>query len=161
MNTIIEIMLIAVVVSVATNLLRRKMISREDMLKMVESQLFKKNLLEAKRKNDEKLLQKLLKKQEYYQKVDAQITKKNIITLILTLIIFYGAYLSLGQFYGSVDIIADLPGDLIIPLISVENKLTVSGWFIISLIALGLPISKILGVSPPETPKNLEKKIRE
>ncbi|MCF8885421.1 MAG: EMC3/TMCO1 family protein [Nitrososphaerota archaeon] len=161
MNAIIEIMLIALVVSVATNLLRRKMISREDMLKMAESQLYKKSLLEARRKNDEKLLQKLLKKQEYYQKVDAQIAKKNIITLILTLIIFYVAYLALGQFYGSTNIIANLPGDLIIPLISIENKLTVSGWFIISLIALGLPISKILGVSPPEKPENLEKKIKE
>lgn len=161
MNSIIEILMLAVLVSVATNLIRRRLISKEDTLKMAESQLYKKTLLEARRKGDEKLVQKLMKKQEYYQKIDAQIAKKNIITLFATLAIFYAAYIFLAQVYGN-GVVANLPADLIIPFISYGNQLTVAGWFIISLIAAGLPISKILGVGGmPELTKEAEKKIRE
>ncbi len=161
MNSIIEILMLAVLVSVATNLIRRKLISKEDTLKMAESQLYKKTLLEARRKGDEKLIQKLMKKQEYYQKIDAQIAKKNIITLFATLAMFYAAYIFLAQVYGN-GVVANLPADLVIPFISYGNQLTVAGWFIISLIAAGLPISKILGVGGmPEISKEAEKKIRE
>ncbi len=161
MNSIIEILILAVLVSVATNLIRRRLISKEDTLKMAESQLYKKTLLEAKRKGDEKLVQKLMKKQEYYQKIDAQIAKKNIITLFATLAIFYAAYIFLAQVYGN-GVVANLPADLVIPFISYGNQLTVAGWFIISLIATGLPISKILGVGGmPELTKEAEKKIKE
>lgn len=161
MNSIVEIFVLAIIVSVATNLLRKKIITREDALKMGESQLYKKSLLEARRRGDEKQIQKLMKKQEYYRKIDAEIAKKNIITLFATLAIFYLAFIFLTQIYGD-GVVANLPSDLIIPLISSGNKLTVAGWFIISLIAVGLPISKILGVGGvPELSKEAEKKIKE
>lgn len=161
MNPLIEIFALAIIVSVATNLIRRKLISKEDALKMAESQLYKKSLLEARKKGDEKQIQKLMKKQEYYQKIDAEIAKKNIITLFATLAVFYLAYIFLAQFYGN-GIVANLPSDLIIPLISSGNQLTVAGWFIISLIAVGLPVAKILGVGgAPQLSKEAEKKIKE
>lgn len=162
MESLIQILMLAVLVSLVTNLIRRKLISREDTLKMAESQLYKKSLLEARKKGDEKLIQKLMKKQEYYQKIDAQIAKKNIITLFATLAVFYLAYILLGQIY-SIDIeVAKLPGDLVIPFISQGNQLTAAGWFIISLIAAGLPISKILGVGGmPELTKEAERKVKE
>ncbi len=162
MEALIQILMLAVLVSLVTNLIRRKLISREDTLKMAESQLYKKSLLEARKKGDEKLIQKLMKKKEYYQKIDAQIAKKNIITLFATLAVFYLAYILLGQIY-SIDIeIAKLPGDLVIPFISQGNQLTAAGWFIISLIAAGLPIAKILGVGGmPELTKEAERKVKE
>ncbi|MEN2974759.1 MAG: EMC3/TMCO1 family protein [Candidatus Caldarchaeales archaeon] len=158
MSSLLEVLGLAVLVSLATNLIRRKIISKEDSLKMAESQLYKKSLLEARRKGDEKLIQKLMKKKEYYQKIDAQIAKKNIIMLLITLAIFYVSYIFITQIYGD-GIIASLPGDLIIPLISSGNNLTVTGWYIISLLASGLPISKILGVGGlPEISKEAGKK---
>jgi len=162
MEALIQILMLAVLVILVTNLIRRKLISREDTLKMAESQLYKKSLLEARKKGDEKLIQKLMKKKEYYQKIDAQIAKKNIITLFATLAVFYLAYILLGQIY-SIDIeIAKLPGDLVIPFISQGNQLTAAGWFIISLIAAGLPIAKILGVGGmPELTKEAERKVKE
>ena len=162
MEALIQILMLAVLVSLVTNLIRRKLISKEDTLKMAESQLYKKSLLEARKKGDEKLIQKLMKKKEYYQKIDAQIAKKNIITLFATLAVFYLAYILLGQIY-SIDIeIAKLPGDLVIPFISQGNHLTAAGWFIISLIAAGLPIAKILGVGGmPELTKEAERKVKE
>jgi uncharacterized membrane protein (DUF106 family) len=161
MDPLIQILILAVLVSLVTNLIRRKLISREDTLKMAESQLYKKSLLEARRRGDEKLIQKLMKRQEYYQKIDAQIAKKNIITLFATLAVFYLAYILLGRVYGNGSV-ANLPADLIIPFISQGNQLTVAGWFIISLIAAGLPISKILGLGGVhELTKEAEKKIKE
>lgn len=158
MNTIVEVLGLAILVSLTTNLIRRKIISAEDMMKMAESQSFKRSLLEAKRKGDEKLVQKLMKKQEYYQKIDAQIAKKNILTLLLTLAIFYAAYLLVTQIYGD-RIIASLPGDLVIPLISHGGDLSVTGWFLLSLIATGLPISKIFGTGRlPEVQKQGQKR---
>ncbi|MCS7126723.1 MAG: EMC3/TMCO1 family protein [Aigarchaeota archaeon] len=161
MNSLLEILGLAILVSFTTNLVRRKLITKEDTLKMAESQVYKKSLLEARKKGDEKLVQKLMKKQEYYQKIDAQIAKKNILTLLITLAIFYISYIFIAQTYGDL-VIASLPSDLTIPFISHGSKITVTGWFIITLIASGLPISKILGVGAmPEISKEVEKKVKE
>lgn len=162
MNPLLEILGIAVAVSFLTNYLRRRLISPEDMAKMAESQRFKRQLLEAKRKGDKKALQRLMKKQEYYQKIDAEVGKKNIITMFATLAIFYGIYMLLGPIYGGYGTVALLPGDLFIPFISQGNKLTFIGWFIISLIAVGMPIAKLFGVGGmPEVKKDAQKSLKD
>lgn len=160
MNPLIEILGLAFVVSLATNLVRRLLLTPEDMRKMAESQLYKRKLLEAKRKGDEKLVQKLMKKQEYYQKIDAEVGKKNILTLVITLAIFYAVYMLVGPLYGNT-VVALLPGNLFIPFLSAGNKLTFAGWFILSLIAVGLPTAKVLGVGGmPEVSKDAEKRLK-
>jgi len=147
-NPMVEIFLIALGVSAATNALRKKLITPEDMAKMMESQKFKKKLLEAQRKGDKKALQKLMKKQEYYQKIDAEVGKKNFAMLFASLAIFYLVYAILSPLYGGVGIVATLPGDLVIPFLSQGNKLTFIGWFILSLLAVNMPLGKVFEVKP-------------
>lgn len=143
----LEIFFIAVVVSLATSLLRRKVITPEDMAKMAESQSYKKMLLEAQKKDDKKTLQKLMRKQDYYRKIDAEIGKKNIIILIVSITIFYIVFLGiLTPLYGEVDVVAILPGDMALPIIG--NKLDYLSWYVLSLFAISFPINKLFQVSP-------------
>ena len=148
-NPMIEIFLIAAAVSFATNLLRRKLMGPEDMAKMMESQKFKKELLEAQKKGDKKALQRLMKKQEYYRRIDAEIGKKNMIMLFASFGIFYFVFMViLTPLYGGLNIVGTLPGDLIIPFISMGDKLTYIGWYILSLLATGLPLGKVFQAQP-------------
>ena len=147
-DPMLEIFLIALAVSAATNVLRKKMLTPEDMAKMMESQKFKKMLLEAQKKGDKKALQKLMKKQDYYRKIDAEVGKKNFILLFASLGIFYLVYAILSPLYGGVGIVATLPGDLTIPFVSQGNKLTFIGWFILSLLAVNMPLGKAFEVKP-------------
>ena len=157
LDVMLQIFLIALVVSAATNWLRKKLLSPQDMARMKESQKFKKMLLEAKQKGDKKALQKLMKKQEYYQKIDAEIGKKNMILLFGSLGIFYFVYAILTPLYGGVNIVATLPGDLVIPFLSDENKLSFIGWFILSLLAVNMPLGKIFEVKPEMVIQHAEK----
>ena len=148
-HPMLEIFLIAIIVSFATNFLRRKLMTPEDMAKMMESQKFKKALLEAQRKGDKKALQRLKKKQEYYQKIDAEIGKKNFMILLASIGLFYFVFMViLAPLYGNLDAVGFLPSDMIIPFISAGNKLTYIGWYILSLLATGLPLGKIFQVKP-------------
>lgn len=150
LDAMFQILLIALCVSTATNWLRRRLISPQDMAKMVESRNFKKMLYDAQKKGDQKMLQKLIKKREYYQKIDAEIGKKNMMFLFGSLGIFYAVYIALTPLYHALDTIATLPGDLIIPLISQGNKLTFIGWFILCLLAVNMPLGKIFEIKPSE-----------
>ena len=148
-QTMLEIFAIALAVSLMTNILRKKLLSPEDMAKMMESQKFKRMLLEAQKKGDKKLLQKLKRKQEYYRKIDAEIGKKNFLMLIGSIAIFYAVFIGiLTPIYGGLEAVALLPGDLVIPFISTGNKLTSLGWYILSLLAIGLPLGKLFEVKP-------------
>jgi len=148
LNPMVEIFLIALGVSLATNAMRRRMITPEDMARMMESQMFKRRLLEARRRGDKKELQKLMRKQEYYRRIDAEMGKKNITILLVSLAVFYGVYAILSPIYGGAGVVAILPGDMVIPLISQGNKLTFIGWFILSLLAVNMPLGKIFQVKP-------------
>ncbi len=159
----IELLFIAVAVSVATNYVRRRLVTPEDMRKMAESQQFKRQLFEAKRKGDEKALQRLMKREAYYKKIDAEVGKKNLITMFATLGIFYAVWVLLGPIYGGYEAVAFLPGDLTIPLLSQGDRMSFIGWFILSLFAVGMPIAKVLGVgmAPQEVGKGAEKSVKD
>lgn len=145
----LEIFLIAVAVGLATSLLRRRLLTPEDMAKMAESQKFKKMLLEAQRKGDKKTIQKLMRKQDYYRKIDAEIGKKNMLLLFASLVIFYLVYLGiLTPLYGGLGPIVSLPGDMALPFVG--NRLDFISWYILSLLAVGLPINKLLQARPEQ-----------
>lgn len=158
-HAMLQILLIALCVNFVTNLLRRKMLSPRDLAKMMESRQYKKMLIEAQKKGDQKALQKLMKKREYYQKIDAEVGKKNLLLLLGSLGIFYAAYALLAPIYGPLEFVAMLPGDLVIPLISHENKLTFIGWFILSLLAVNMPLGKVFEVKPEEVAKHAEENV--
>lgn len=143
----LEIFLITIVVSLATSLLRRKIMTPEDMVKMAESQRYRKMLLEAQKKGDKKTLQRLMRKRDYYRKIDAEIGKKNILVLIASITIFYAVFsFVLVPLYSEVEVVAMLPGDMALPIVG--NKLDYLSWYIISLFAVSFPINKLFQVSP-------------
>jgi len=157
MNPMLEILGIAILIGFITSYLRRRILTPEDMARMMESQKYKKMLLEAKRKDDKKALQKLMRKQDYYRKIDAEIGKKNMIIMFTSIGIFWAAWAILTPIYGHLDTVALLPGDLMIPLISHGNKLSFFGWFILSLLASNIPLGKVFEVKPMEVEKHAEK----
>jgi uncharacterized membrane protein (DUF106 family) len=145
----LEIFLISVAVSLATSILRRRILTPEDMAKMAESQNYRKMLLEVQRKGDKKMLQKLMRKQDYYRKIDAEIGKKNIILLVASIAIFYIVFLGvLNPIYGGSEAVAILPGDMVLPFIG--NKLSYLTWYVLCLFAINFPINKLFQAGPEQ-----------
>lgn len=160
-NPLFEILGIALAVSFLTNYLRRRLIGPEEMAKMKEAQEFQKKLVQAQKKGDKKLIQRLKKKQEYYQKISAEMGKKNMILMFTSLGIFYAVFMALTPLYGSVGIVAFLPSDLTIPFISQGNKLTFIGWYILALLATGMPMGKIFEVKQQEVERYAKKSVKD
>ena len=161
LNPLFEILGIALAVSFLTSYLRRRLIGPEEMAKMKEAQEFQRKLLQAQKKGDKKLIQKLKRKEEYYQKISAEVMKKNMILMFISLGIFYAVFMALTPLYGSVGIVASLPSDLMIPLISQGNKLTFIGWYILALLAAGMPMGKIFEVKPEEVESYAKKGVKD
>ncbi len=160
-DPLFEILGIALAVSLLTNYLRRRLIGPEEMAKMKEAQEFQRKLLQAQKKGDKKLIQKLKRRQEYYQKISAEVGKKNMILMFISLGIFYAVFMALTPLYGSVGIVASLPSDLMIPLISQGNKLTFIGWYILALLAAGMPMGKIFEVKAEEVESYAKKSAKD
>ena len=161
LNPLFEILGIALAVSFLTSYLRRRLIGPEEMAKMKEAQEFQRKLLQAQRKGDKKLIQKLKRKEEYYQKISAEVMKKNMILMLISLGIFYAVFMALTPLYGSVGIVASLPSDLMIPLISQGNKLTFIGWYVLALLAAGMPMGKIFEVKAEEVESYAKKSVKD
>jgi len=161
LNPLFEILGIALAVSFLTSYLRRRLIGPEEMAKMKEAQEFQRKLLQAQKKGDKKLIQKLKRRQEYYQKISAEVGKKNMILMFISLGIFYAVFMALTPLYGSVGIVASLPSDLMIPLISQGNKLTFIGWYILALLAAGMPMGKIFEVKAEEVESYAKKSVKD
>jgi len=160
-NPLFEIFGIALAVSFLTSYLRRRLIGPEEMAKMREAQEFQKKLLQAQKKGDKKLIQKLKRRQEYYQKISAEVGKKNLMLMFVSLGIFYAVFMALTPLYGSVGVVASLPSDLTIPFISQGNKLTFIGWYILALLATGMPMGKIFEVKPEEVESYAKKGVKD
>jgi uncharacterized membrane protein (DUF106 family) len=132
-------MLLTVAIALATisltNFVRRTIIKKQDMEKMME----------AKRRGDQKTLQKLEKRMDYIKKVEFDIMKKNFTVMIISMALFLGAYWATAMSFGNVKI--PLPGDFFIPFISQEGALTFYGWYILAFFAVSLPLSKAFGLS--------------
>jgi len=161
LNPLFEILGIALAVSFLMSYLRRRLIGPEEMAKMKEAQEFQRKLLQAQKKGDKKLVQKLKRRQEYYQKISAEVGKKNMIFMFVSLGVFYAVFMALTPLYGSVGVVASLPSDLTIPLISQGNKLTFIGWYMLALLAAGMPMGKIFEVKAEEVESYAKKSAKD
>jgi len=128
-----------------TNLIRRAIIKKQDVEKMREANLFRQELMRAKRRGDQKTLQKLEKRMDYIKKVELDVMKKNFTVMIISMALFLGVYGGMAMYFGDVKI--SLPGDLFIPFISQEGALTFYGWYILAFFAVSLPLSKAFGLT--------------
>jgi len=115
------------------------------MEKMREANLFRQELMRAKRRGDQKTLQRLEKRMDYIKKVELDVMKKNFTVMIISMALFLGAYWGTAMYFGDVEI--SLPGDFFIPLISQEGALTFYGWYILAFFAASLPLSKAFGLT--------------
>jgi len=84
-----------------------------------------------------------------------------MILMFMSLGIFYAVFMALTPLYESVGIVASLPSDLIIPFISKGNKLTFIGWYILALLATGMPMGKIFEVKSEEVERYAKKGVED
>ena len=84
-----------------------------------------------------------------------------MIFMFVSLGIFYAVFMALTPLYGSVGIVASLPSDLTIPLISQGNKLTFIGWYVLALLAAGMPMGKIFEVKAEEVESYAKKSVKD
>jgi len=167
LEDMLSIMGMAILLALATLAIHKAVLKREDMEKMAEIQAYQRELLNAKRKNDQKTIQKLEKKKEYIQKLNAEVSKKNMIVMFASLIIFFTFYpLAAGFFItpdGQPKTIGYMPSGLDIPFIASEGKLQFYGWFILSFFAVNSPLAKLLGISfsVSEVGKHAEKNVKD
>lgn len=128
-----------------TNFIRKSIIKKQDMEKMMEANLFRQELMKAKRRGDQKTLQKLERRMDYIKKVEINIMKKNFTVMLISMALFLGVYWTVMIFFGDAKVF--LPGDFFIPFLTEEGTLTFYGWYIITFFAVSLPLSKAFGLS--------------
>ncbi len=138
------IIIIAILTVSITNFIRKSIIKKQDMEKMIEANLFRQELMRAKRRGDQKTIQKLEKRMDYIKKIEFEIMKKNLVVMIISMALFLGVYCIMSMSFG--DIGVPLPGDFFIPLITQEGALTFYGWYILVFFAISLPLSKAFGL---------------
>lgn len=135
--------IVAILTIGTTNILRKALIKKQDLEKMVEVNLYRQELLRAKRRGDQKVLQKLEKKKDYIRKVEINLMKKNLTVLAFSMTIFFMAYWLMISNYAWVSLA--LPGDFSIPFLSYDGKLSFYGWYLLIFFAVSLPFSKLFG----------------
>ncbi|MEM2543759.1 MAG: EMC3/TMCO1 family protein [Nitrososphaerota archaeon] len=146
-NTLSMLLIIitAILLISLTNFIRKSIIKKQDMEKMMEANLFRQELMKAKRRGDQKTIQKLEKRMDYIKKVEFEVMKKNFTVMIISMALFLGAYWAMAMSFGDTKV--PLPGDFFIPFITQEGALTFYGWYILAFFAVSLPLSKAFGLS--------------
>ncbi|MEM2910690.1 MAG: EMC3/TMCO1 family protein [Nitrososphaerota archaeon] len=139
------VIIIAILTISLTNFVRKSILKRQDMERMKEVNLFRQELMKAKRRGDQKTIQRLEKRMDYIKKVEFNIMKKNFTVMIISMILFLSTYWILTALFGNMKF--PLPGDFSIPFISQEGALTFYGWYILTFFAVSLPLSKAFGLS--------------
>ncbi|MEM3395065.1 MAG: EMC3/TMCO1 family protein [Nitrososphaerota archaeon] len=147
----IEIMLISLSIGILNSILRRILITKEDVRNMQEAAEYRRELMKAAKEKDVKTLQKLEKRKEYIQKIEAKTFGKNMLIMMASLAIFFIFYYWAMSRYGMGPIL-QLPPGLYIPLIVVDGKINFFGWYFLTALTFGLPINKFLS---PKTPSVL------
>lgn len=128
-----------------TNFIRKSIIKKQDIEKMMEANLFRQELMRAKRRGDQKTLQKLEKRMDYIKKVEFNVMKKHFAVMIISVALFLATYWIMTMFFGDTKV--TLPGDFFIPFITQDGALTFYGWYILAFFAVSLPLYKAFGLS--------------
>jgi len=144
----IEIILISLTIGVSNAVLRRVIITKEDVKNMQEAAEYRRELMKAAKEKDVKTLQKLEKRKEYIQKIEAKTFGKNMIIMMASLAIFFAFYYWAVSHYGMSPVL-EMPPGLYIPLVVVNGKVNFFGWYLLTALAFSLPINKFLS---PKTP---------
>lgn len=143
----LEVLLFSLGLSLLSSLLRRKTFSREDMVLMVEAQRFQRDLLKAMKEKDTKTLSRLEKQREYFQRVQSRLMVKNLTLMLLTMGIYLGFFSWATGHYGTQQILK-VPEGFVIPLITVDGGLGFFGWYLLTAMALGTFVNRILNPMP-------------
>lgn len=147
----IEIMLISLTIGILNSILRRILITKEDIRNMQEAAEYRRELMKAAKEKDVKTLQKLEKRKDYIQKIEAKAFGKNMIIMMASLAIFFIFYYWAMSRYGMEPVLQTPPG-LYIPFIVMNGEINFFGWYFLTAITFSLPINKFLS---PKTPSVL------
>lgn len=141
--TVLTIVVAMLTIS-TTSGLRKVLIKKQDMEKMMEANLYRQELMRAKRRGDQKTIQRLEKRKDYIRKVEMEIMKKNLTVMAFSMALFFAVYWLMLSYYGWVTVL--LPGDLVIPFLMLDGELSFYGWYLLAFFAVSLPLSKLFGL---------------
>jgi len=144
----IEIILISLGIGILNAVLRRVIITKEDLRNMQEAAEYRHELMKAAKEKDTKTLQKLEKRKDYIQKIEAKTFGKNMIIMMVSLAVFFTFYYWAMSRYGTTPVMQMPPG-LYLPLVVANGKVQFFGWYLLTALAFSLPINKFLS---PKTP---------
>lgn len=144
----IEILAFSVVISLASAVSRRLLLKEEDLKRMQEAAQYRREMMKAMKAGDKKALQRLEKRKDYIQKIEAQTAVKNLATMAISLAIFFSFFTWATNYYGALEIMR-MPDGLDIPFISNGGKIFFYGWYILTVMAMGLPINKFINPRQP------------
>lgn len=147
----VEIMAISLTIGILNAILRRILITKEDIRNMQEAAEYRKELMKAAKEKDTKSLQRLEKRKEYIQKIEAKTFGKNMLVMMSSLAVFFIFYYWAMSRYG-MEPILDMPPGLYIPFIAMDGKANFFGWYFLTALTFSLPINKFLS---PKTPSVL------
>ncbi|MCS7117556.1 MAG: EMC3/TMCO1 family protein [Thaumarchaeota archaeon] len=143
----LEVLLFSLGLSLLSAFLRRRTFSKEDMVLMAEAQRFQRDLLKAMREKDTKTLSRLEKQKDYYQKVQSRLMSKNLTLTLLTMGIYLGFFTWATGHYGN-QLLLKVPEGFSIPLITVDGGLGFFGWYMLTALAFGTLINRVLNPTP-------------
>ena len=144
----LQILGFSIVISLASALARRVLLKEEDLRKMQEAAQYRREMMKAMKAGDKKAIQKLEKRKDYIQKIEAQTAVKNLATMAISIAIFFSFYMWATNYYGAAEIMSMPPG-LDIPFISNGGKIFFYGWYILTVMSVGLPINKFINPRQP------------
>lgn len=146
-----EILLISLLIAIINTVIRRAVITKEDVKNMQDAAEFRRELMKAAKEKDVKTFQKLEKKKEYFQKIEAKTFGKNMIIMMISLAVFFSFYYWAMSRYGMGPVL-DVPPGFYLPFVVVDGKINFFGWYLLTTMSFSLPINKFLS---PKTPSVL------
>lgn len=143
----ISVFLVSFILAIFSITISKIVLGKETLRKMHESTLWKRELLNARKNKDEKLLAKLEKKREYMEKIDAEVASKQLKVTLITIIPSFLSFYYLSINYG-VNPVALMPKGMIIPFLShPDGGLPFFTWYLLSFFAIYNPLSKLFKIS--------------
>lgn len=139
----IEIFLLTLVLSLANSLIRRALIKEDDIRKMMEANEYRRAMLKALKEKDKKTIEKLERRKDYIQRLEAQTAMKNLIIMAISFGLFFTFFIWATAHYVQQTVLT-LPPGIEIPFLSDRGSMHFYGWYILSSLALSLPINKYL-----------------
>ncbi|MCS7142270.1 MAG: EMC3/TMCO1 family protein [Aigarchaeota archaeon] len=144
----IEILLFSISMAIASALIRRALIKDDDIRRMMEANEYRRAMMKAMKERDKKTIERLERRKDYIRRVEAQTALKNLVVMSGSLAIFFSFFIWATGYYTGKEVLY-MPEGFDIPLISDRGIIYFYGWYILSSLAVSLPLNKFLSRQMP------------